>query len=82
MKYTDSKELIRSAKYTSIIRIRGVILNIFNPNIFKEVDLLGILRNSDNEHLELFEDIISMVKGNGFFEVAEFGEQLARELNE
>ena len=82
MKFVDSQELIRKAEYTSIYRIRELVLNIFNPNEFSSVDMQGIIRNSDKEHLELFEDIIDMSKDSRYFEVAKFGEKLAREIYE
>ena len=42
----------------------------------------GIIRNSDKEHLELFEDIVSMSKDNRYFEIVAFGEELAKEIYE
>lgn len=82
MKFRTSKELIKNAKYTNMIRIRDLILNIFNPNEFDKVDMQGIIRNSDKEHLELFEDIIDMSKDSRYFEIVEFGEQLAKDIYE
>ncbi|WP_434580451.1 hypothetical protein MLC52_10900 [Sulfurimonas sp. NW15] len=82
MKFKDSKDLIKKTEYQSMVRIRDMILNIFNPLKFTNVDLQGIIRNSDKEHLELFEDIIDMSKGDGYFEIVMFGEQLEKELYE
>ena len=48
--------------YGAISYIRGVLLNIFNPNQHKEVNLLGITRSLDSEHYELFEDILYTAK--------------------
>jgi len=82
MKFINSKKLIKSAKYSSMVRIKNLILNIFNPNEFSNVDMQGIIRNSDKEHLELFEDIVSMSKDSRYFEIVAFGEELAKEIYE
>jgi hypothetical protein len=53
-------ELILDVKqgYSAISYIRAVILNIFNHKDFKDVNLLGITRQLDTEHYELFEDVL------------------------
>jgi hypothetical protein len=45
-------------RYSAICYIREVLLNIFNPTDFNKVNLLGLTCSLDNEHYELFEDIL------------------------
>lgn len=47
-------------EYSTASRLRKLLLNMFNSNTFQEVDISGIMFNSDKEHKELFYKILHM----------------------
>lgn len=58
--FTKEEKIILHKGYSTAFRLRQVLLNMFNSDIFKEVDLLGIRLNSDEKHKALFSKIYNM----------------------
>ncbi len=61
MEYFTKEEInIIKNDYGTAIKLRRVLLNMFNNHNYPNVDLLGLMVNSDAEHLELFYKILKM----------------------
>ena len=57
---TKTLDILVAGKYPTSYRLREVFLNIYNDRHFQHVELLSILRGSDEEHLKLFYDILQL----------------------
>jgi len=47
-------------EYSTASRLRHLLLNMYNSNTFKEVDISGLMFNSDDIHKKLFYKILNM----------------------
>lgn len=58
------RELLMNMKanYSAICRIRMAIANFYNPTTFPRMDLLGLCRSLDEQHWELFMDILNLMR--------------------
>lgn len=77
MKLLDNIELLITAEYSTMFRMRQLILNIYNPDIFPEVDIQKLIRCTDEQHYELFQDIIHLTNTEcGYVAVIEVGTKI------
>lgn len=51
-------ELLAKGRYGGIGELRNLILNLYNPKVFTDVNCQRLTRCLDREHNELFHDII------------------------
>ncbi len=76
----EGRELLMNmrANYSAISRIRMAIANFYNPTVFPRMDLLGLCRSLDEQHWELFMDILSLMRhhSNGVGLVNELFEEM------
>ena len=58
--FTTEEKKVFTQGYNTAIRLSEVLLNMFNSNVFKEVDLSGLMLCSDKKHKKLFFKVLSM----------------------
>ena len=60
----EARKIIIEGSYATSYRLQELVLSIYNCKTFNGVDILHLVRSSDNEHLELFYDILKTVETN------------------
>ena len=60
----EAREIIIKGSYSTSYRLQELVLNIYNCKTFNGVDILHLVRNADDEHIELFYDILKTVETN------------------
>jgi len=62
LKDTKARKIIIEGGYSTSYRLQKLVLNIYNCDRFREVEILSLIKNADNEHIELFYDILENVE--------------------
>ena len=57
--FTEEEKKVFSKSYSTAIRLKKVLLNMFNSDTFKEVDLLGLML-CDKRHKDIFFKVLNM----------------------
>lgn len=77
MKLLENIDLIKTAEYATMYRIRQLILNIYNPEAFPKVDIVMLIRGTDEKHFALFQEILELTKSEyGFMVVLDVASEI------
>ena len=58
--FTEEEKWRLHQEYSTASRLRHLLLNMYNSNTFKEVDISGLMFNADDIHKKLFYKILNM----------------------